>query len=129
MKQKKILIADDNQLIREILTAILEDAGHSLWVAHDGAEALRLVREISPDILVLDIMMPEMSGYDVCRTIKNDPDLKKTYILMLSAKDQVTEQEFGKEVGADDYLVKPFRPGELLACIDNYPGTAPKDGP
>lgn len=119
MKQKKILIADDNENIREALASILEDAGHTLWIAKDGADALRKVREISPDILILDVMMPEMSGIDVCRTIKNDPNLKKTFVLMLSAKGQVTEQERGKEVGADEYIVKPFSPMEILAKINN----------
>jgi len=120
MKQKKILIADDNENIREALTSILEDEGHTLWIAKNGAEALRKAREVSPDILILDVMMPEMSGYDVCRTIKNDPDLKKTFVLMLSAKGQVTEQECGKEVGADEYIVKPFSPSEILARIKKY---------
>ncbi len=120
MKQKKILIADDNENIRVALTAILEDEGHTLWIAKDGAEALRKAREISPDILILDVMMPEMSGYEVCRTIKNDPNLKKTFVLMLSAKGQVSEQEHGKEAGADEYIVKPFSPVEILARINNY---------
>jgi two-component system alkaline phosphatase synthesis response regulator PhoP len=117
MKQKKILIADDNENIREALTSILEDEGHTLWIAKNGAEALRKVREISPDILILDVMMPEMSGYDVCRAVKKDPNLKKTFILMLSAKGQVAEQEQGKECGADEYLVKPFSPSEILTRI------------
>jgi DNA-binding response OmpR family regulator len=122
MKHKKILVADDNENIRETLTAILEDAGHAVWTAQNGAEALRKVREISPDILILDIMMPELSGYEVCRIIKKDPDLKKTFVLMLSAKGQADEQERGKEVGADEYIVKPFNPIELLARINNYTG-------
>jgi two-component system, OmpR family, alkaline phosphatase synthesis response regulator PhoP len=117
MRRKKILIADDNENIREALTSILEDEGHSLWIAKNGAEALEKVREISPDILILDVMMPEMSGYDVCRAVKNDPDLKKTFILMLSAKGQAAEQEQGKENGADDYIVKPFSPTDILARI------------
>jgi two-component system alkaline phosphatase synthesis response regulator PhoP len=122
VKQKKILIADDNENIREALRSILEDEGHTLWIAKDGAEALRIVSEISPDILILDVMMPKMSGYDVCLTIKNDPDLKQTFIIMLSAKGQVVEQEHGKEVGADEYIVKPFSPGEILSLINNCPG-------
>jgi len=118
MNKKKILIADDNENIREALTSILEDEGYALWIAKDGAEALRKVREISPDIIILDVTMPEISGYDVCRTIKNDPDLKKIFVLMLSAKGQATEQEHGKEAGADEYMVKPFSPSEILARIN-----------
>jgi two-component system alkaline phosphatase synthesis response regulator PhoP len=119
MEQKKILIADDNENIREALTYLLEDEGYKLWLAKDGADTLRKVSEVHPDILFLDIMMPEINGYDVCRTIKNDPNLKKTYIIMLTAKGQVAEQERGKAVGADEYIVKPFSPMEILARIKN----------
>ena len=119
MEQKKILIADDNENIREALTYLLEDEGYKLWLAKDGADTLRKVTEVHPDILFLDIMMPEINGYDVCRTIKSDPNLKKTYIIMLTAKGQVAEQERGKAVGADEYIVKPFSPMEILARIKN----------
>jgi two-component system alkaline phosphatase synthesis response regulator PhoP len=117
MEPKKILIADDNENIREALTYLLEDEGYKLWMARDGAEALREVKNVHPDILFLDIMMPEMNGYDVCRIIKNDPELSKTYVIMLTAKGQVAEQERGKEVGADEYIVKPFSPMEILTKI------------
>ncbi|HAR44631.1 MAG: two-component system response regulator [Nitrospirae bacterium GWC2_57_13] len=122
MEQKKILIADDNENIREALTYLLEDEGYKLTLAKDGADALRKVREFRPHILFLDIMMPEMNGYDVCRTVKNDPELKKTYVIMLTAKGQVAEQERGKEVGADEYIVKPFSPMEILTKIKNILG-------
>ncbi len=122
MKQKKILIADDNAHIRAALTLILEDEGYALWIAKDGEEALTKIREISPDILILDVMMPKISGYDVCRTIKNDPDLKKIFVLMLSAKGQASEQERGKEAGADEYVVKPFNPIDILTRIKKFSG-------
>ena len=86
-------------------------------MAKDGAEALRKVKNGRPDIVFLDIMMPKLNGYDVCRIIKNDPELKKTHVIMLTAQDQVAEQERGKEVGADEYIVKPFSPQEILAII------------
>ena len=117
MDNKKILIADDNENIRDALTYLLEDEGYELLLAKDGADTLRKVRERKPDILLLDIMMPEINGYDVCRTIKNDPDLKSIYVIMLTAKGQVAEQERGKEVGADEYIVKPFSPMEILARV------------
>jgi len=117
METKKILIADDNENIRDALAYILEDEGYKLWMAKDGSEALREVKNVRPDIVFLDIMMPEINGYDVCRIIKNDPVLKKTYVIMLTAQDQVAEQERGKEVGADKYIVKPFSPMEILAII------------
>lgn len=119
MERKKILIADDNENIREALTYLLEDEGYSLSLAKDGTDTLKKVREFRPDILFLDIMMPEMNGYEVCRIIKNDPELKKTYVIMLTAKGQVVEQERGKEVGADEYIVKPFSPMEILTKIKN----------
>lgn len=117
MESKKILIADDNENIREALTYLLEDEGYTLSLAKNGVETLQRVREVHPDILFLDIMMPEMNGYDVCRIIKNDPDIQKTYVIMLTAKGQAAEQERGKEVGADEYIVKPFSPMEILAKI------------
>jgi two-component system, OmpR family, alkaline phosphatase synthesis response regulator PhoP len=119
MPPKKILIADDNANIRDALTYLLEDEGYELLLAKDGAETLRRVREKRPDILFLDIMMPEINGFDVCRTIKNDPDLRATYVIMLTAKGQLAEQERGKEVGADEYIVKPFSPMELLTKVKN----------
>jgi CheY-like chemotaxis protein len=117
MEAQKILIADDNENIREALTYLLEDEGYSLSLAKDGSEALSKVRSVRPDILFLDIMMPELSGYEVCRIIKNDPELKNIYVIMLTAKGQASEQERGKEVGADEYIVKPFSPMEILSKI------------
>jgi DNA-binding response OmpR family regulator len=117
MPNQKILIADDNENIRDALTYLLEDEGYELVLAVDGPDTIRKVREIKPDILFLDIMMPEINGYDVCRTIKNDPDMKGIYVIMLTAKGQVAEQERGREVGADEYIVKPFSPMEILAKV------------
>ena len=117
MTQKKILIADDNENIREALTYLLEDEGYKLWMAKDGAETLEKARDVRPDILFLDIMMPIMNGYEVCRVIKSDPELKNIYVIMLTAKGQVAEQERGRSVGADEYIVKPFSPMEVLARI------------
>ena len=119
MKQKKILIADDNENIREALTYLLEDEGYKLVLAKDGSDTLKKVKEFRPDILFLDIMMPEMNGYEICQIIKQDEELKATYVIMLTAKGQVAEQERGKEVGADEYIVKPFSPMEILNKIKN----------
>ncbi len=119
MEKKKILIADDNENIRDALTYLLEDEGYALSMAKDGSDALKKVREFHPDILFLDIMMPEINGYEVCRVIKNDPHLKNIYVIMLTAKGQVAEQERGKDVGADEYIVKPFSPMEILSKIKN----------
>jgi DNA-binding response OmpR family regulator len=117
MTKKKILIADDNQNIRDALTYLLEDEGYEIELAKDGAEALRIVRMRQPDILFLDIMMPEINGYDVCSAIRSDQALKGIYIIMLTAKGQVAEQERGKDVGANEYIVKPFSPMEILSRV------------
>ena len=117
MTRKKILIADDNQNIRDALTYLLEDEGYEIELAKDGAETIRLIRKQQPDILFLDIMMPEMNGYDVCRTIRSDQALKDIYIIMLTAKGQVAEQERGMDVGANEYIVKPFSPMEILSRV------------
>ncbi len=117
MKQKKILLVDDNENIRDALIPLLEREGFKISIAADGIEALREARETLPDILLLDIMIPKIDGYDVCRIIKNDPALKKIRIIMLTAKGQAHEQERGKEVGADAYIVKPFSPLEVLSNI------------
>ena len=123
MPTKKILIADDNENIRDALTYLLEDEGYELVLAVDGTDTIKKVRELRPDVLFLDIMMPEINGYDVCRTIKNDPDIKGTYVIMLTAKGQVAEQERGREVGADEYIVKPFSPMEILAKVKHILGS------
>lgn len=118
--QKRILIADDNENIRDALTYLLEDEGYEILQAMNGAEALALVRERRPDILFLDIMMPGINGYDVCRSIKSDPQVRGTYVIMLTAKGQAAEQERGKAVGADDYIVKPFSPMEILSIVRKH---------
>jgi DNA-binding response OmpR family regulator len=119
MAQKQILIADDNENIRQALTYLLEDEGYSLQIAKDGADTLKKVKSFLPDVLLLDVMMPEINGYDVCRMIKNDPDLKKTYVILLTARGQAAEQELGKEAGADEYVVKPFSPIDILSKMKN----------
>ncbi len=117
MKQKKILLVDDNENIRDALAPLLEREGFKISIAADGIEALKETRETLPDVILLDIMIPKIDGYDVCRIIKNDPALKKIRVIMLTAKGQAHEQERGKEVGADAYIVKPFSPLEVLSKI------------
>jgi len=123
MEKRKILIADDNENIRDALTYLLEDEGYQLWLAKDGADTLKKAKEVHPDILFLDIMMPEINGYDVCRILKNDPELKNIYIIILTAKGQLAEQERGKEAGADEYIVKPFSPMEILTKVKSILNT------
>ena len=120
MSTYRILIADDNENIRDALAYLLEEEGYEILIARNGAEALRMVRELQPHLVFLDIMMPEMSGYDVCRSIRSDPQLKGTYIIMLTAMGQIAEQERGREAGADQFIVKPFSPMEILSLVRKH---------
>ena len=111
----EILVADDDLHIRELLTDLLEGEGYAVRTAEDGAQTLAAIARKKPDILLLDVMMPNKSGYDVCREIRqNDPLLP---ILMLTAKSEDIDKVLGLERGADDYMTKPFSPQELLARI------------
>ena len=111
----KILIADDEQNIVISLEFLMKREGFDVTVAGDGEEALKRIREIRPDLVLLDVMMPRQSGYDVCRAVrKGDPD---TPILFLSAKSEEIDKVVGLELGADDYIHKPFGVHELVARI------------
>ena len=117
---KKVLIVDDEAHIRLLLEQTLdelEEVGVSLLVAEDGGKALRMIRDERPQLVVLDVMMPVMNGFDVCKTVKADGDLKSTFILMLTAKGQELDRNTGQEVGADMYMTKPFDPDELIETI------------
>mgnify|MGYP001051192460 CR=1 FL=1 len=120
MVKHSILVADDNENIRDSLTYLLEDEGYRLFIAKDGAEALQTVRDQKPDLVFLDLMMPEMNGFEVCRAIKSDPQLKETYVIILTAMGQMAEQERGKEAGPDRFLVKPFSPVEILSLVRKH---------
>jgi DNA-binding response OmpR family regulator len=115
MNREKILVAEDDESILEGLSDLLSGEGYLVIPARDGNETLKAYHREKPDLLLLDIMMPGITGYDVCRDIrKNDP---VTPIVMLTAKGQEIEKVIGLELGADDYIVKPFGVQELLARI------------
>ncbi len=118
---KTILIVDDEPHIRALLEETLEeftDSGVRLLIASDGAKGLEMALAYKPDLILLDVMMPKMNGYDVCETLKKKHNLKNTYIAMLTAKGQEVDKEKGRDVGADIYLTKPFDPDEIVqkAC-------------
>ena len=114
MAYEKVLIVDDEEDFAEILSVRLEAGSFIVSVAHDGEEALDKVREDKPDIIILDIMIPKINGFDVCRRLKLDPNYKDIPILMLTAKFQENDIKFGSAMGADAYMTKPFEPGVLL---------------
>ena len=115
MPIQKILLAEDDPAIREGLIDTLESEHYEVFAAENGREAFELYTTCAPDLVMLDIMMPEMSGYDVCREIrKTDP---RTPIMMLTAKGEELDKVLGLELGADDYVTKPFGVRELLARV------------
>ncbi|MDM8535615.1 response regulator [Desulfobacterales bacterium HSG17] len=116
--EKKILIVDDEVHIRALLEQTLEDLEDdydvSILSAADGAEGLAMIREENPDLVFLDVMMPKMNGYDVCRTIKNEDVFRNLKIILLTAKGQEIDRKQGIDVGAYKYMTKPFDPDEIL---------------
>ena len=116
---KKILIVDDEEKVRKLVEVTLSVSDLEILHASSGEEALKVAREAVPDIILLDIMMPgKLDGFEVCRLLKNDPDTKRIYIIMLTAKGQQADKKKGLDLGADDYFVKPFSPMELMDKID-----------
>jgi phosphate regulon transcriptional regulator PhoB len=113
----KILITDDEKDIVELISYNLAKEGFSIIKAYDGEAALRLVKLQKPDLLILDLMLPRMSGIDVCKTIRNNPDTANLPIIMLTAKADETDKIVGLEIGADDYITKPFSVRELVARV------------
>ena len=123
----QILIVDDEAHIRLLLEQTLEDLedeGVELTMAENGAEALEIIRAERPDLVFLDVMMPKMSGFDVCRAVKEDPALDGVYIALLTAKGQESEKNTGLDAGADIYLTKPFNPDEILTMARKILGLA-----
>ncbi len=116
MKQK-ILVVDDEPEAVELLEFNLKQAGYVVTTAEDGAEALKKARTQSPDLIVLDVMLPEMDGFEICKALRLDSATRRMPILMLTAKAGEIDRVLGLELGADDYLTKPYSPRELLLRI------------
>jgi DNA-binding response OmpR family regulator len=114
---KKVLIAEDEPNIVASLEFLLRQADYEVCVAHDGEEALRLVESFSPHLVLLDVMMPRMSGIDVCRCIRSSPASRGVKVVMLSAKGRDSDVDDGLAVGADAYVTKPFSTQALLARV------------
>jgi two-component system, OmpR family, response regulator len=112
--ENKILVVDDEKAIVEIIKAYLEKDGYRVITAFDGNEALRLARKERPDLIVLDLMLPGISGWDICRTLRKESNVP---VIMLTARDDVTDKIIGLELGADDYVTKPFDPKELVSRV------------
>jgi len=112
-----ILVVEDEADLAELVSFNLEQAGYSVRTAGDGQTALSLITEDPPDLVVLDIMLPDLSGIEVCRRIRQNPDTKRLPVVMLTARGEEVDRVIGFEVGADDYVVKPFSPRELILRV------------
>jgi two-component system alkaline phosphatase synthesis response regulator PhoP len=113
----KIVIADDNAQNVELMEAYLGDVECELRTARDGEETLQVVEEFKPDLLLLDVMMPRLSGFEVCRKIRSNPETKDLLILMVTALNEASDFERGVQAGTDDFLTKPVNKVELLCRI------------
>jgi DNA-binding response OmpR family regulator len=113
----KILVVDDEPDAVELLAFNLRQGGYSVTTAADGAEALHKARTQVPDLLVLDVMLPELDGFEICKVLRHDPVTARLPIIMLTAKAAEVDRVLGLELGADDYLTKPFSPRELMLRV------------
>jgi len=118
MAKGRILVVDDEIYIVHILDFSLGMEGYEVLTALDGEQALEKARAEKPDLIVLDIMMPKLDGYETCKRLKADADTKDVPVILLSAKGRNVDQKVGFEVGADDYITKPFSPRKLVERIN-----------
>ena len=117
MNTQRILVVDDDKAIIEIVQAYLEQAGYSVLTADNGTSAMYTLRHGKPDLLILDLMLPDRDGWDITRTIRHDRQLSAVPIIMLTARVDDSDKIVGLELGADDYVTKPFNPREIVARV------------
>lgn len=117
---KRVLVIDDEAHIRLLIEMLLEDFeddGVEILMAANGREGLDMVKAYHPSLVFLDVMLPEINGFDVCRTIKKEWQMDDIFVVLLTAKGQRQDFQIGEEVGADRYVTKPFNPDDLLALV------------
>jgi len=119
---KKVLIVDDEEKVRRLIETTLSIGDFQIFQAKDGEEALKIAQEEKPALILLDIMMPGIDGFEVCKRLKSNSETKSSCVIMLTAKGQKQDIEKGYAVGADDYFVKPFSPMELLNKVEKVLG-------
>ncbi len=117
MSKQRILVVDDDKSIVKVVRSYLEQAGYEVRVAHDGSTALHSLRSEKPDLLVLDLMLPDRDGWEITRIIRADATLGATPIIMLTARVEDADKIIGLELGADDYITKPFNAREIVARV------------
>ncbi len=113
----RILVVDDDDFILKLVSVTLSQAGHQVFTASDGSEAIKQINSIHPDLVILDVRMPGITGYEVCRRLRSRPKFSALPILMLTANDTLEQKIKGFEAGTDDYMIKPFQPVELMARV------------
>lgn len=118
MSTARILVADNDEDILTLVAFRLERLGHEVILAHDGAEALERIRRELPDLCVLDVMMPRLTGFEVTRRLRQDPATRAISVILLTARMREADVEHGLQVGADAYVRKPFSPKELREQVD-----------
>lgn len=112
-----ILVVDDEPYIQRSLSFVLRKEGFQVEVASNGEEGLKKARELKPKVIFLDVMMPKLNGFNTCRAIKSDNELKDSYVILLTAKGQELDKERGIKEGANEFMSKPFSPKEIVAKI------------
>jgi DNA-binding response OmpR family regulator len=121
----RILVVDDEEDLGRILKFALMAAGHEVLLAMDGAEGLRMAREEAPDLILLDLMLPKIDGYKVCRMLKFDERHKHIPVVILSARTQEVDKQMARETGADLFITKPYNLNEILSTIQQMLQTSP----
>ncbi|HBE72890.1 MAG TPA: hypothetical protein DDW31_02130 [candidate division Zixibacteria bacterium] len=122
--QKKIMVVDDEPYIARVIKFKLEQEGYAVISANDGVTGLDRIRQEKPDLVLLDVMMPGLTGYEVCQQVKADADLQGIPVVFLTAKGQERDREQGLNLGASDYITKPFSPNRLLELVKSIIGNA-----
>ena len=123
---KKILIVDDEQDIVESLRFVLEASDYTCYCAYDGESGLKLAKEIVPDLMILDVMMPKINGYKISRLLKYDNKYKDIPILMVTARSQLEDKMIGEETGVNEYITKPFELDAIVKKVEEYLGKEDK---
>jgi len=120
LPQSTILVVDDSPVNLQVLVRTLHGSGHRILAAKDGRAAIEIARRARPDLMLLDVMMPELDGFEVCRSLKADPETEETVVIFLSALGEVSDKVSGLKLGAVDYITKPIQPEEVLARVETH---------
>ena len=120
---RTVVVVDDSPSIRETISFILEMEGYQVRSAVNGAEGLELLRDVRPKAVLLDAMMPEMDGFEVCRRVRQDPELSDLVVIMLTAMGQKVDEDRAREAGVDHFLTKPFDHEEALSLLEGIYGS------